>query len=210
MFRYRLLLTGFALLTASGCTTGYTEIDGEWCFVVINEAVGREVRKMDADKATFEILDVEGYARDKNHVYRSGLVVEGLDGATFEFVSGEQYYKDKDAVYLYGKTIPDADPATFKIISTPYCRDAASVYCGNLKMNVEHPQNFTTRPGHDAVKDTRLKYYFKKQDLVADLGQEFQNVAVDHDHPVIVSRGLGTDGEWNYDGAQRTERVEPE
>lgn len=51
-----LALLGLCITVSAGCSTGYTKSGGTWSYIVLNEAVGREVRKIDADAKTFHVL----------------------------------------------------------------------------------------------------------------------------------------------------------
>lgn len=203
----RLMLMGIVLSTAQiGCTTGYTEIDGEWCYVRINEAVGREVRELHADEATFEVLADPEYARDKNHVWRHGLMLDGMDGGSYHLLSDTRYAVDRNGVYYKDYMIPGADPKTFEIIGHPYSRDRESVYCGNLEMNVARPETFKRTAGNPgSVQST--SYYWSRENLARRFGDKFKNAPVGNDTPIVISPGHGTDGVWTYNGPERVGRA---
>ncbi len=52
----RLSFIAMTTVMLIGCGSGYTKSGGQWTFININEAVGREVRKMDADIPTVRVL----------------------------------------------------------------------------------------------------------------------------------------------------------
>ncbi len=134
------LLVVVSLLSA-GCNTGYTKSNGKWTYIIINEAVGREVRAIDADVTTFKVHPNPAYASDKNHVYRYGLVLEGFDGATYRQLPDGEYSIDANGVYWWDSLIEAADPNSFRVLKGPYSRDDKHVFCGTLRMNVEDPIN---------------------------------------------------------------------
>lgn len=198
-------------LTTTGCNTGYTKIDGEWTYIVINEAVGREVRKINADNGTFHILDDPDYAADKNHVYKYGVVLDGMDGSTFEFYGGNNYARDSKHIYYRDSVVLDADLATFRVLDFPYARDAHNVYCGSLRMNVDDPNQFKVLKS----EDTGTTYFYSTEDLVRRLGDEFEDHEVLYDPKVKDMRyciassesGVATDGVWVFEGPKRKTRV---
>jgi hypothetical protein len=76
------------------------------------------------DLATFANVGY-GYARDKNHVYRFGNIIDGADPRTFSFlgfsgiqgVSGDGLYTmDSGHVFYDGVELAEADPKTFALI----------------------------------------------------------------------------------------------
>ncbi|WP_165069861.1 DKNYY domain-containing protein [Paludisphaera rhizosphaerae] len=210
----RLILI-LACLVAAGCTTGYVKSGGEWTYVTINESIGREVRKVDADVATFRVLAAPGYACDKAHVYKAGVVLEGFDGATFEFLKGDRYARDKNHIYFDDSIVQDADRDTFQVLGRQYARDARNVYDGSLRMNVAHPDAFHVLDEGSVDERNGLSYFYSTDDLVNRLGSEFADHQVlyeakgqdDRYRIVIPSAGTATDGEWLYEGPKRSRRV---
>ena len=87
---------------------------------------GKEIVKK-ADSKTFEILPRKDFAKDKNHVYMSGIKLENADPATFKKLDG-MYAKDKNSVYVLWYKIREADPATFQILNSGYSKDKNHVY----------------------------------------------------------------------------------
>ncbi|WP_165251315.1 DKNYY domain-containing protein [Paludisphaera soli] len=201
-----------ACAASSGCGTGYTKSGGEWSYVILNESVGREVRKVDADVATFRVLEDPKYARDKNHVYRSGLVLEGFDGGSFEFLPGCNYARDRNHVYYRDSIVVDADRDTFRVLGFPYGRDAKNVYCGSLRMNVERPADFRVLQEGDPFGTS---YFDSTDDLVLRLGEEFSGRRVEYEAKggddryriAATCSGAATDGVWIFDGPKRSRRV---
>src|SRR5687767_959255 len=109
-----LLLT--AVLLSVGCSTGYTKSNGKWTYIVINQAVGREVREIDADVATFKVHPNPAYASDKNHVYKSGFVLEGFDGATYRQFPNSDFAIDANGVYWHDAIVLGADRDSFRVL----------------------------------------------------------------------------------------------
>jgi hypothetical protein len=77
------------------------------------------------------------YARDHQHVYRWGVVIENADPQSFEVLGytgcnnfeGEYYTRDIQHVYFSGEAIPGADPATFQMLGgCGYAKDAKRAY----------------------------------------------------------------------------------
>ncbi len=79
-----------------------------------------------ADVSTFVASSLDGYGKDKNHVYWCNLVVVQADPATFTILSSE-YAKDASHVFLVGGSIiAGADAATFAPVrySSPDAKDS--------------------------------------------------------------------------------------
>lgn len=76
-------------------------------------------RLANADPETFEVLGDSFIAKDKDHVYRSGRVIDGLDAATTKLLLhdpyGYQFISDRNGVYVNGLKFLHADPADFKM-----------------------------------------------------------------------------------------------
>ncbi len=213
-FRRLVLLPGFVSLLLCGCGTGYVKSGNNWTYVVVNEAVGREVHKINADAATFRVLENPVFACDKNHVYKFGYVVPGLDGATFKFLDGKNYSQDASHIYFEESIISDADPASFEILAYPYSRDAKHVYCGSLRMNVALPKDFRVLSSEGVAVASGV--FYATEELVERLGEEFENHRIKYDPQkkdmrfvvIVPSAGAATDGVWNYKCAMRTRRVD--
>lgn len=207
----RLTFAAIVACALTGCSTGYKKSGGGWTYIVINEAVGREVRKIDADVETFRVLADPDYARDKNHVYKYGFALEGIDGASFEFLEGNNYARDANHIYYRDCIVLDADRDSFRVLEFPYSRDDENIYCGSLRMNVDNPNHFKVLDS----KDTGTSYFYSTDDLVKRLGDEFADHRVLYDEKtkdmrfrIASSRsGTATDGVWFYEGPKRTRRV---
>lgn len=214
---FRILALGFGV-SAVGCSSGYTESGGTWSYIALN-GNGREVRKIDADVATFQVLSDPAYAKDKNHVYKYGNTLEGFDGATFEFLTGNDYSRDAHHVYYRDSIVLDADATTFRVLGFPYGRDANHIYCGSLRMNVENPDEFKVIESHETgtFNTGETDYFYSTKDLVRSFGPEFADHTVKYDDTAPDMRyriassfsGHATDGVWLYEGPKRSRRVQP-
>ena len=105
-----------------------------------------------ADFASFSVIDAEGYAKDKNHIYYLGIPlnnspetfniakrkddkaayyrdqkVEGADVETYVKL-GTDYGKDKKQGYFEGKPIKGSDGSTFVFHGSYLSQDAKHVY----------------------------------------------------------------------------------
>ncbi len=71
----------------------------------------------EADAKSFESLDdvMMFFAKDKDHIYFRGAILEAAHSPSFEKL-GNVYWKDKNAVYYGEEKIPQADPTTFKLV----------------------------------------------------------------------------------------------
>lgn len=110
-----------------------------------------------ADVSTFVASSLDGYGKDKNHVYWCTQIVADADAATFTILSKE-YAKDASHVFLVGGfIIADADPTTFapvKYLSpkaidplqTGYGKDKNYVYNLDHKLPNADSATFTLDP----------------------------------------------------------------
>jgi hypothetical protein len=85
--------------------------------VIVTDETMWETQEVVVDYTTFQLLDspVGAYAKDKNHVFSEGVVIEGADPATFTTVfdieeSLETYGKDANHVYYGTRLIDGAIP----------------------------------------------------------------------------------------------------
>ena len=88
-------------------------------FVSLKDYYSKEAKE-DGERPYKDILrsryrNIEGYGKDRNHVYYEGVRLPGSHPSTFTFL-GNRYAKDKNNVYYEGKIVEGADPATFKNI----------------------------------------------------------------------------------------------
>lgn len=135
------------LLFISGCSVGYKKVDGKWLYVTWDEGQGNRTYPMNADDATFEVLEQGKYAKDKNKVYYQMDPIPGADPATFVFLKGGDYVKDKNHVYIRNYPVINADPQSFVEIEYPYAKDKKSIYCGTLPMMVKNIEEFEVIQG---------------------------------------------------------------
>lgn len=138
------------------CGEGYEQTGAnKWSWVSRNEA-GKQMRAMDVDHATFEILDNSTYAKDKNSVYWRGLEIPNADPETFMVVTENGYAKDQHKVYLDNEVVIFADPNTFEVIAWPYSKDDQRIYNGNLPMEVAKIKDFEiTKNGSGKTSSTK-------------------------------------------------------
>jgi hypothetical protein len=176
---------------------------------------------MDADVATFRVLEDPDYARDKRHVYKAGYVLKDFDGASFEFLEGNDfslggnyYARDKNHVYFDDSIVVGADPDTFRVLGYPYGRDARHIYCGCLRMNVARPENFRAIKARE-TDGISTSYFYSTEELVEKLGKEFADHEVlykakgkdDRYRIAIAWTGMATDNVWVYEGPKRSRQI---
>lgn len=126
--------------------------DGE---IVFKRYGWAPIELKDADPESFETLTcrncmgggAEGYAKDSDHLYKDGKIVEGIHPAQIasfdafgQLLASTSPWRDAVYVVIHGhkvlaevaeglkRTISDADPATFSVIEWPYAKDASGVY----------------------------------------------------------------------------------
>lgn len=125
-----------------GACNGYLVENGKVYYKSSNEAQGIVKRHLkNADASTFEILQNDDYARDKNFVFYQGNRVEGADPSTFEYVA-DLYAKDKNRAYYAGDSIESSSSKGFKIIDSYYSADNTDVYYTTKPLKVCSVSNF--------------------------------------------------------------------
>lgn len=97
-----------------------------------------------ADAQTFQILGY-GYAKDRQHVYMDGYILEYVEPLSFRLKEDRHrpyagydewdrpphtygYYKTKFDVFFNGRKIEDASASTFKELGEGYAKDSFNVY----------------------------------------------------------------------------------
>ncbi|QTD36368.1 DKNYY domain-containing protein [Polaribacter batillariae] len=138
------------------CGEGYEKTnDNKWTWVLHSEA-GRHIREIDADNATFEILNYQEYAKDKNNVYWRGVKISNADPETFNVITDNGYSKDENNVYLDNDIVIFANPNTFEVMQWPYSKDDKRIFNGNLPMEVDNIQDFEiTKSGGGKSSSTK-------------------------------------------------------
>lgn len=91
------------------------------------------------DLGTFQSLS-EGYSKDKNFVYLNGKKIEGADTTNFVVLSWP-YSKDKKNIYFFNQVLPNADSATFKVLCDRKAQDKNNFYLGDKVVNNIEPCN---------------------------------------------------------------------
>jgi hypothetical protein len=125
------------LFLISSCNSGYDKQDGSWVWISYDEGAGKRINEIDPHHfETFEVLDNEEYARDKNSVFYVGQIIKNADPKSFEVI-GNGYSKDLNNVFLDAKTIVFANPTTFKQLEFPYSKDDAYVFCGTIPLELD-------------------------------------------------------------------------
>lgn len=131
----------FSLLL-SACATGYQQSGAGYVYVSWNESAGKvEVPVVGADRATFEVFDKNGYAKDAQAVFFRGRTVEGANAATFEAIS-DLYGKDARRVYYQGRVIPGAEPGSFRAFNVQWGQDVHDVYFQDRPLQACDPGTF--------------------------------------------------------------------
>src|SRR5699024_10470882 len=105
------IFCGFLILLFCSCSN-YTVKDGKVYYIIRNEAVGKELKPINANPETFEILEYGRYAKDENSVFYKGLKLKGADAKTFVALD-EFYGKDKNTAWYAENQIKGSDSKTF-------------------------------------------------------------------------------------------------
>jgi hypothetical protein len=144
--RKRNLALFFLLLAVltSAClfSSGYLKKDGTYKYATSDEAHGYVEHPIpDIDVQSFQILNKNGYAKDKLHVYYHVEFVQGADPDSFVTLS-EYYGKDKSHVYYEWNLIPGADPQSFKLFDIQWGRDSQDVFLQSTPIHACDPSTF--------------------------------------------------------------------
>ena len=145
----------------------------------------------DADPKTFQVMDFN-LARDKKHVWRTDMVIEGVDATTAEVVHPKFVWKDKNQVYYQFNPIPDADPATFRHLDQAFYSDSANVYWGGHKLENADLKTFRTFGNDIPYATDKARVWFTKNELPQVDAESFKlyhnHVFGDKDHVYVSGR----------------------
>ncbi len=131
-----------------------------------------------ADVATFQILGY-GYAKDRQHVYMDGYILEYVEPLSFRLKDEQHhpyagygewdrpphtygYYKTKFNVFFNGRKIEDASASTFKELDEGYAKDSFNVYYLGKKINDASASTFRILGGGYS-KDAFNVYFYGKE-----------------------------------------------
>ncbi len=103
----------------------------------------------------------EDYAIDKNHVYRSGSLIEKADPKTFVVLSENGYSKDLHYVFLDNEVVIFANPNTFQVIQWPYSKDDQRIFNGTLPMDVDDVRLFEVIKSSEGRSYTSKSYFVR-------------------------------------------------
>lgn len=156
------------------------------------------------DAASFTPLN-HVYAKDKNHVYFKGKIIQEADAENFQILDAswghrtnrQHYAKDLQNVYVRGKVLPKADPKTFKFYTDlGFSHDDQYVFFENQILEGSDGKTFkvvseiTSSTGALYARDKNQAYYGNKILTSADpetlVGITLE-VAKDHQH--VYDRG---------------------
>jgi hypothetical protein len=178
---------GILILLLTACyRSGYRKADGKMYYYTSDFERGEHEYEVEgADLSTFEVDAEHGdYARDKNHIYIWGNVIEA-DTNSFRIIKSEGYFStDRYHVFHGSKILQDADPLTFQIVDEKhgFVKDAGHVYLHSQLVDVADAATFVFLKEADDkrmyisyMKDIHHVYYWYDRDLptvmdVADPG----------------------------------------
>ena len=207
MLRLSLVLAVLLGALVDGCGTGYHRVDGRWAWVADAAPLSRQAFPLDADDATFEVLDGGRFARDARSVYFEADRVDGADPATFEPLT-PPYARDGRRVYYGAHVVRGADPASFAVLGFPYGRDARDVYYGTVPMHVPTPAAFEVVEPAGGVTVGRVRDLAAVRDAAtAALADTLLARGLDPEAVVVVGSAVGAGagagrlGDVRYAGA---------
>lgn len=176
------------------------------CYFLIPDifrAIGKCKKLEEADYKSFEVLEDDTFAKDKNNVYCNGNVTK-FDPESFEELS-QNYFKSKDEIYYslntyycendgLFKKIDNVDSETFEIMSffddennyKTLCSESAKdknnfYYYGKKVDNVDTEKLITLNSSCFYFKDKNNVFYGDK--IINDVDVEtFKTVGFDHNN----------------------------
>ena len=175
--------------------TGYLKVKGEWCYISPEAGEDAPPQNLQADSETFIVLTPDEYAKDRDSVFYLGRKINGADPTTFGILDDTNFSRDAEHVYVMGRRIFGADPTSFQPISGMYGRDALSVYCGTVPMDVENINDFEVVMASDRIFSSDVR-----EDLDSYFGDSFDRVEVSQDHPILTTHDWSRDGVSYYYG----------
>lgn len=106
----------------------------------LNPFPGKAFEVTGADAPTFEVFD-RTYARDKEHVYINGHLLQGAQAVSFELLDRPGFSKDNRRVYQHDQPI-STDPDNFELLGSDLSKDSTNVYWSDGTVLSEDPENF--------------------------------------------------------------------
>ena len=84
----------------------------------------------DVSTASFSVLGDSGYAKDSQHIYHGGNVLEAADPNTFRLIDGYEdwYATDSAHVFIRGFPVEELDPGSLVIVNQNYAKDIDTVW----------------------------------------------------------------------------------
>lgn len=142
---------------------------------------GLDLTRIDgADPDTFMALPHYLLAKDKNHVFYQGKIIESLDANTFEVLDGS-YFRDINSIYVRHQEtftpLANSDPCSFVIIDYRdqyqwggYAKDKYQVYYRGYIVEGADPDTFQVKERKDGIGGAFDKNYeyqgtHRKEDL---------------------------------------------
>lgn len=159
------LLFSILLIGLASCENGYKKVDDSWTWISSNEG-GTQSIKINADVATFEILENKEYAKDKNNVYWKGMTVDQANPSSFKIIS-KNYSKDAQHVFLGLDIVMFANPSEFQLLEWPFSRDDKFVFNGNIPITNRDIEQFKV------TKSTESMTYLSKSFFMR-LNEDYQ------------------------------------
>jgi len=102
------------------------------------------------------------YAKDKNQVYYLKDVIDDADPASFNIINNQGYAKDNQYVYLDYQKVIYANPKYFELLSFPYAKDNKRIFCGTLPMEVKNINTFKVTQTSEIMNYLAVSLFVEK------------------------------------------------
>lgn len=106
----------------------------------LNPFPGKAFQVDGADPSNFQALD-RTYARDNEHVFINGYLLQGADAGSFQLLDRPGFSKDAHRVYQHDHPI-STDPDNFELIDSGLAIDSTTVYWSDGSVLSDDPGNF--------------------------------------------------------------------
>jgi len=166
----RKILEIFLCIFLASCSYGYKLKNSQVYWTYSNESVGNAERLLDGvDAKSLQTFGFKAYAKDKNHAYYEGVVIDGADANTFRPIDNN-YAVDNKKAYISAVEIKGADGGTFSLIEGDWSKDKSEIYYLGDAVGVCDFPTFRVKSGLDGwwAEDAKCVYHTGKRLPIKD------------------------------------------